>query len=56
MCPQKRGLDIITWTLERSDLRQGAANAGFYYLFGSEGKAIKKDSDMYKPWAFWPAT
>jgi glycerophosphoryl diester phosphodiesterase len=42
------GLDIITWTLERTDLRQGAVNAGFYYLFDPQGKAVKKDSDMYK--------
>jgi glycerophosphoryl diester phosphodiesterase len=42
------GLDIITWTFERADLRKGAANAGFYYLFDPTGKAIKKDSDMYK--------
>lgn len=45
---KKAGLDIITWTFERSDLRRGAANAGFYYLFDPTGKAIKKDSDMYK--------
>jgi glycerophosphoryl diester phosphodiesterase len=42
------GLDIITWTFERSDLRHGAATAGFYYAFDPEGQAIKKDSDMYK--------
>jgi glycerophosphoryl diester phosphodiesterase len=42
------GLDIITWTFERSDLRAGASRAGFYYFFDPEGKAIKKDSDMYK--------
>ena len=42
------GFDIITWTFERSDLRRGAATAGFYYLFDPEGKAVKKDSDMYK--------
>jgi glycerophosphoryl diester phosphodiesterase len=42
------GLDIITWTFERSDLRQGASKAGWYYLFDPEGKAIRKDSDMYK--------
>lgn len=45
---KKAGLDIITWTFERSDLRQGAKNAGFYYLFDPNGTAIKKDSDMYK--------
>ncbi len=42
------GLDIITWTFERSDLRKGAASGGFYYAFDPTGKAIKKDSDMYK--------
>jgi len=42
------GFKIITWTFERSDLRQGAAKAGFYYLFDPLGQAVKKDSDMYK--------
>jgi glycerophosphoryl diester phosphodiesterase len=42
------GLDIITWTFERADLRKGAANAGWYYQFDPNGEAIKKDSDMYK--------
>jgi glycerophosphoryl diester phosphodiesterase len=42
------GLDIITWTFERADLRHGAAKAGWYYLFDPGGRAIKKDSDMYK--------
>ena len=42
------GFDIITWTFERSDLRRGAATAGFYYLFDAQGKAVQKDSDMYK--------
>ena len=42
------GFEIIAWTFERTDLRKGAANAGFYYLFDPEGKAVKKDSDMYK--------
>ncbi len=42
------GFDIITWTFERSDLRRGAAFAGFYYYFDPAGQAIKKDSDMYK--------
>lgn len=41
-------LDIITWTFERSDLRNGASKAGFYYYFDANGEAIKKDSDMYK--------
>lgn len=42
------GFDIITWSFERADLRRGAANAGFYYLFDPNGDAVKKDSDMYK--------
>jgi glycerophosphoryl diester phosphodiesterase len=42
------GFKIITWTFERADLRNGAAAAGFYYDFDPTGKAIKKDSDMYK--------
>lgn len=42
------GLDIIAWSFERADLREGAAKAGWYYLFDPQGKAIKKDSDMYK--------
>jgi glycerophosphoryl diester phosphodiesterase len=42
------GFKIITWTFERADLRNGAAQAGFYYYFDPEGKAVKKDSDMYK--------
>jgi glycerophosphoryl diester phosphodiesterase len=42
------GFDLITWTFERSDLRQGAAKAGFYYDFDPAGAAIRKDSDMYK--------
>jgi glycerophosphoryl diester phosphodiesterase len=41
------GLEIITWTFERSDLRRGAAFGGFYYLFDPTGRAIRKDSDMY---------
>jgi len=42
------GFDIITWTFERSDVRQGAAQAGFYYDFDPTGAAIKKDADIYK--------
>jgi glycerophosphoryl diester phosphodiesterase len=45
---KRAGFKIITWTLERSDLRNGAAKAGFYYYFDPEGRAIKKDSDLYK--------
>jgi glycerophosphoryl diester phosphodiesterase len=42
------GFDIITWSFERADLRTGAANAGFYYYFDPNSRALKKDSDMYK--------
>ena len=42
------GFEIITWTFERSDLRKGASQAGFYYYFDPQGRAIEKDSDMYK--------
>ena len=42
------GFDIITWTLERSDLRHGASQAGFYYDFDPAGEAVKTDSDMYQ--------
>jgi glycerophosphoryl diester phosphodiesterase len=42
------GFDIITWTFERSDVRQGASKAGYYYDFDPTGVAVKKDSDMYK--------
>jgi glycerophosphoryl diester phosphodiesterase len=42
------GFDIITWTFERSDLRYGASKGGFYYDFDPLGRAITKDSDMYK--------
>jgi glycerophosphoryl diester phosphodiesterase len=45
---KRMGFDIITWTFERSDLRQGASKAGYYYDFDPTGAAIKKDSDMYK--------
>lgn len=42
------GFDIITWSFERADLRKGGANAGFYYYFDPNSRALKKDSDMYK--------
>ena len=42
------GFDIITWTLERSDLRHGASQAGFYYNFDPAGKTVRTDSDMYE--------
>ena len=41
------GLDIITWSFERADLRRGAAFGGFYAAYDPEGRAVKKDSDMY---------
>jgi len=42
------GFDLITWTFERSDLREGASKAGYYYDFDPTGAAVRKDSDMYK--------
>jgi glycerophosphoryl diester phosphodiesterase len=42
------GFDLISWSLERVDLRKGAAGVGSYYEFDPTGAAIKKDSDMYK--------
>jgi glycerophosphoryl diester phosphodiesterase len=44
---KRSGLDIITWTFERADLRSGAANGGWYYQFDPQGRAVKTDSDMY---------
>ncbi|HEV3008674.1 MAG TPA: glycerophosphodiester phosphodiesterase, partial [Burkholderiales bacterium] len=44
---KKAGFKIITWTIERSDLRRGASQAGFYYFFDPKGRAIKKDGDLY---------
>lgn len=41
------GFQIITWTIERSDLRFGAARAGYYYAFDPTGSAVKKDADLY---------
>jgi glycerophosphoryl diester phosphodiesterase len=41
------GLDIITWSFERSDLRRGAAVGGFYAAYDPEGRVIRTDSDMY---------
>jgi glycerophosphoryl diester phosphodiesterase len=46
------GFDIITWTIERSDLRRGAAatpgNPTYYFDFDPNNAAVKKDSDLYK--------
>jgi glycerophosphoryl diester phosphodiesterase len=44
---KRAGFKIITWTFERSDLRKGASQAGFYYYFDPAGQVIKTDSDMY---------
>jgi len=41
------GLDIITWSFERSDLRRGAAFGGFYAAYDPQGRVVKKDSDMF---------
>ena len=41
-----QGFDIISWSLERADLRKGGKSAGFYYYFDPEGQALRKDSDM----------
>ncbi len=45
---KRAGFQIITWTFERADLRQGASLEGFYYYFDPQKLAIKKDSDMYE--------
>jgi len=42
------GFDIITWSFERGDLRQGASKGGSYWSFDPAGQAIRTDSDMYK--------
>jgi glycerophosphoryl diester phosphodiesterase len=44
------GFDIITWTFERSDLRQGSlgSRAGFYWDFDPTASVIRTDGDMYK--------
>lgn len=42
------GFRIITWSFERVNLTKGAAGQGSYYGFDPEGKAIKKDSDMFQ--------
>jgi glycerophosphoryl diester phosphodiesterase len=42
------GLKIITWSLERVDLTNGAAGKGSYYGFDPTGAAVRRDSDMYK--------
>jgi glycerophosphoryl diester phosphodiesterase len=42
------GLDIITWTFERDDLREGVSTGRGYFYFDRQGKAINSDGDMYK--------
>lgn len=42
------GFRIMTWSFERVDLTKGAAGAGSYFRFDPQGRAIRKDSDMYK--------
>lgn len=44
------GFDLITWTFERSDLRQGSlgSRAGFYWDFDPTASVIKTDGDMYQ--------
>lgn len=42
---KKAGLDIITWTFERTDLRDGAQASEFYYSTIAE--AIDSDGDRY---------
>lgn len=44
------GFNLITWTFERSDLRQGSlgSRAGFYWDFDPTASVIKTDGDMYK--------
>lgn len=41
------GFDIIAWSLERSDLRQGARPGDFYYSFEGADRAIRGDGDLY---------
>ncbi len=41
------GLDIITWSFERADLRRGAAFGGFYAAYDPAGQVVQTDSDMY---------
>jgi glycerophosphoryl diester phosphodiesterase len=41
------GFKIIAWSFERTNLTKGAAGVGGYYQFDPQGRAIRKDSDMY---------
>jgi glycerophosphoryl diester phosphodiesterase len=45
---RREGFKIITWSFERSDLRRGASQGGFYYAFDPQGRAVRKDADMYE--------
>ena len=42
------GLEVITWTFERDDLRHGVPAGGGSFSFDRQGVAIKSDGDMYK--------
>lgn len=42
---KRAGLDIIAWTFERTDLRDGAQEGEFYY--SSIAEAVNKDGDRY---------
>ena len=41
-------MNSITLSFERSDLCRGARFGGFYAACDPDGRAVKKDSDMYK--------
>jgi glycerophosphoryl diester phosphodiesterase len=49
------GLKIITWTFERSDLREGAARAGWYYMF-LKAKPSGMTATCTRPWTYLPRT
>ena len=42
---RQAGLDIVTWTFERTDLRDGAQESEFYY--SSIAGAVNRDGDRY---------
>ena len=44
------GLELVAWTFERSDLRNGAidANGDATFYYRTIGEAIDGDSDMYE--------
>jgi glycerophosphoryl diester phosphodiesterase len=41
------GFQIIAWSLERSDLRNGVLPGDFYYSFDTAGRAVRGDGDLY---------